>query len=337
MPATEPSACAVVSTMGGIWGNLSSPLELQSPAFVQQAVMKTGRNVSIGCYNSPKCFVSNDQRSIYSPVIEAFRLPASSKSRLCPTAVSNHTFTLPEACKCLAGLGGRITQVLRPRAILGFGDSYMRRIMESWMTMISQVNQYAKKTRVPENVTIIEEAPLLPCQDRSDGLQDIKAIKVTAWLFRHLDSKVIPTLDDLHSRGVTLESLLVGFGIHNVFMAESEWPYWVNRTLNLIERHPSTQTARIFWMLPHWVAVTKFPYPKNETNADNNILIRRFNDLVIATVSRAKDHYPRWTVLDNYYLTEGRSEDSNDGVNFSSTVYRWKNQILLTAMCPLER
>jgi hypothetical protein len=78
----------------------------------------------------------------------------------------------------------------------------MRRIMESWMTMISQVNQYAKKTRVPENVTIIEEAPLLPCQDRSDGLQDIKAIKVTAWLFRHLDSKVIPTLDDLHAHGV---------------------------------------------------------------------------------------------------------------------------------------
>jgi len=335
MPAPGPPVCTVVSTEGGIWNHLSSPLELQSPAFVQQAAMKTGRNVGIGCYNAPECFVSNDQRSIYSPVAEAFQLAAFSSSRLCPTVVSsNHIFTLPEACNCLAGLGEQNMQIIRPRAILGFGDSFMRRIMESWMTMIPQVNQYAKETRVPENVTIVEEAPLLPCQDRSDGLQDITVIKLTAWLFRHLDSKIIPTLDGLHSRGVALDSLLVGFGIHNVFMPESEWPYWVNRTLSLIERHPSTQRARIFWMLPHWVAVTKFPYPKNETNADNNVLIRQFNDLVIDTVARAQDKYPRWTVLDYYHLTEGRSEDSNDGVHFSSAVYRWKNQILLNAMCP---
>jgi len=321
--------------VGGTWEHLVPSFELQSPVFVQRAVIKTGRNVSIGCYDAPECFVSNDQRSIYSPATEVFRLAPSSKSPLCPDTVSNHIFTLPEACNCLAGLEDFETPVSRPRAILGYGDSFMRRIMESWMTMIPQVNRYPKETRVPENVTIVEQAPLLPCQDRTDGLPDITVIKLTAWRFRHLDSKVIPTLDDLHARGVALESLLVGFGIHNIFMAESEWTYWVNRTLSLIERHPTTRTARIFRMLPHWVAVTKFSYPKNETNANNNILIRRFNDLVIDTVSRAKDQYPRWTVLDYYHLTEGRSEDSNDGVHFSSTVYRWKNQILLNLMCPL--
>lgn len=83
------------------------------------------------------------------------------------------------------------------------------------------------------------------------------------------------------------------------------------------------------------MAVTKFPYPKNETNAGNNIWIRRFNDLVIDTVTKAKNQYRRWTVLDYYHLTKGRSADSNDGVHFSSTVYRWKNQILLNVMCPI--
>lgn len=210
----------------------------------------------------------------------------------------------------------------------------MRRLLESWMTATPQVNQYAKETRVPKDMTIIEEAPLLPCQNRGDGLQDITVIKLTAWLFKHLDTKVIPTLDNLQARGVVLDSLLVGFGIHNVFL-ESEWPYWVNRTLTLIDQHPSTRTTRIFWILPHWVAVTKFPYPKNETNADDNLLMRRFNDLIISTVARARDQYPRWTILDYYHLTEGRSADSNDGVHFGSSIYRWKNQILLNVMCPV--
>ena len=293
------------------WRDVHAPIILQSPQFVADAYVTTGKNFSIVCYNSMSA-VSNEQRQIYAPVTDAF-MPAPGLD----TCHSFHVFTMQDACECL-----------RPsRVILGFGDSLTRRIMESWMTASPKVNQFSKETRVPHNVTVLENSSLLPCEHVGSLTQ---VYKLTAWLFPHLQTKVLPTLDDLHAGGQSVDLLLIGFGIHTVLDTKNiDWEYWISETVLRLTRHPATKHARVYWMLPHQLYPSKFPAPRNVTDRDRNLDVRRFNNLVVDLVRHAN-----WTVLDFYHLTENKGQQTSDGIHFEPEVYRWKNQHVLNHLCP---
>lgn len=294
------------------WQEVEVPIQLQSPDFVAEAHDITGRNFSIHCYDPITSAISNEQRTIYAPVPEAF-VPELGHDTCHPF----HVFTMQDACQCL-----------RPnRVILGFGDSLTRRIMESWMTPSPKVNQYSKETRVPDNVTVLEESSLLPCENVGSRT---RVYKLTAWLFPHLKTKILPTLNNFHSDGQNVDLLLIGFGLHTILdQGHSDWEYWISETVSTLTKHPATKYARIFWMLPHQVDSSKFPAPRNVTDRDRNIDIQRYNNLVVDLV-REKN----WTVLDFYNLTESRGHQTSDGVHFWPNIYRWKNQHVLNSICP---
>jgi len=294
------------------WRELDIPIDLQSPAFVADAYERTGRNFSIHCYDANISAVSQEQRSIYSPVTKGFMLPQD-RGNCHPF----HVFTMEDACQCLS----------RFRVILGFGDSLTRRIMESWMTSSPTVNQYSKETRVPHNVTILEESSLLPCGNVASLT---KVYKLTAWLFPHLRTKVIPTLNELHSSGLSVNVLLIGFGLHTIMDTQhSDLEYWISETVSTLKEHPATKHAHVFWMLPHQLVPSKFPAPRNVTDKDRNIQVQKFNNLVADIVRQ--EH---WIVLNFYNLTEGKGQQTPDGVHFWPDIYRWKNQHVLNRLCP---
>lgn len=294
------------------WTELDAPIDLQSPGFVADAYETTGRNFSIHCYDSAASALSNDQRQIYAPVTNAF-MSAQGRNTCHPF----HVFTMQDACKCLRS----------NRVILGFGDSLTRRIMESWMTASPKVNQYSKETRVPDNVTVLEDSSLLPCED---GGSLARVYKLTAWLFPHLHTKVLPTLDDFHADGRNVDLLLIGFGLHTILdTAHTDWEYWISETVLQVARHPATKHARVFWMLPHQLYPSKFPAPRNVTDKDRNLDVQRYNKLVVDLVREYQ-----WTVLDFYNLTENKGEYTSDGVHFWPDIYRWKNQHVLNDLCP---
>ena len=294
------------------WKDLVSPIDLQSPDFVADAFDRTGRNFSIHCHDPTASALSTEQRTIYSPVTEAF-VPPRDRGICYPF----HIFTMKDACQCLN----------RNRVILGFGDSLTRRIMGSWMTSSPKVNQYNKETRVPDNATILEESSLLPCENVGSNTQ---VYKLTAWLFPHLRTKVIPTLDEFHSRGLSVDMLIIGFGLHTIMdKGHSDWEYWISETVSTLKLHPATKHAHVFWMLPHQLDPSKFPAPRNITDRDRNIDVRKFNNLVVDLVR--EEH---WTVLNFYNLTEGKGHQTPDGVHFWPNVFRWKNQHVLNRLCP---
>lgn len=230
---------------------------------------------------------------------------------------SFHVFTMEDACQCLH----------TNRVILGFGDSLTRRIMTSWMTSSSKVNQYSKETRAPEGATILEDASLLPCENVKSSTT---VYKLTAWLFPHLHEKVIPSLDDLISRGQNVDLLLVGFGIHTIRdTPDSDWQRWILETVSTLAAHPATKQARVFWMLPHQKDSSNFFAPRNVTEKNRNMDIQKYNTLVTDLV-REKN----WTVLDFYNLTAGRFHQTSDGVHFEPDIFRWKNQHVLNNLCP---
>lgn len=293
------------------WRGLDIPIELQSRDFVADAYERTGRNFSIHCYNNIS-ILSQEQRTIYTPVTKGFMLPQDSEN-----CHPFHVFTMKDACQCLS----------RFPVILGFGDSLTRRIMESWMTPSPTVNQYSKETRVPHNITILEESSLLPCENVGSLT---KVYKLTAWLFPHLHTKVIPTLDELHSSGLSVDLLLIGFGLHTIMDTQhSDLEYWISETVSTLKVHPATKDAHVFWMLPHQLVPPKFPAPRNVTDKDRNIQVQNFNNLVADIVRQE-----RWTVLNFYNLTEDKGQQTPDGVHFWPDIYRWKNQHVLNRLCP---
>jgi hypothetical protein len=126
---------------------------------------------------------------------------------------------------------------------------------------------------------VLEQSTLFPCEDIGAPTQ---AMKVTARLFKHLYSKVIPTLDGIHSKGLRIDLLLVGFGYHNIGLIETELRNWIAAIIIALENHPTTSSSAIlFWILPHKVVPSRFPAPRNVTDAGKK-LVHAFNDLVMS-------------------------------------------------------
>jgi len=290
----------------GSWEEITPPIHLQSEDFVKKAFVRTGKNYSISCHSN-ECRVSNEKRLIYGKVDDMF-----APIQLRP---SFQIFTTKDACHCLK----------KHSVILGFGDSLMRRVMASWMTDTPFVNTYVKETRIPDNTTVLEQSTLFPCEDVGAQTQ---VMKLTAWLFGHLHSKVIPTLDILHSKGTKTDIILVGFGIHNVHLTEAELRGQIMETVFALDQHPATSSATKLWILPHQSVPSRFPPPRNVTDAGKNALIRRFNDLVIELVPKCS-----WWVLDFYDLSKGKANYTSDGIHFTPEIFRWKNQAVMNVLC----
>ena len=213
------------------------------------------------------------------------------------------------------------------RVIFGFGDSLMRRVLSSWMTDSVHVNVYEKETRVPDNTTVLEESTFLPCEHVGSATH---VFKLAAWLFQHLNTKVIPVLDIFQAQGKQVDLLFVGFGIHNIWQNATDISLFIRDTIEALTRHPSTSAARIFWILPHWTDTTKLMYPYNISKASQNDKILLFNNLVKKNLV---DAAPSWTVLDFFPLTIERADKAQDAAHFDGSVFRWKNQILLNSLC----
>lgn len=292
-------------SLNGSWVSLPVKVDFLSPSWIESASSRTSRNYSLTCKSD--CGMNVEQKGIYASTNEVY----------IPFHCSTHVFSIEDACKCMQ----------KYRVILGFGDSFMRRILSSWMTDSVLVNAYEKETRAPDNATVLEESSFLPCEHTGSVN---RVFKLSAWLFQHLYTKVLPTLDSFQAQGLEVDLLFVGFGIHNIWQNATDISLFIRDTIEVLTRHPSTLAAHIFWILPHWTDTTKLMYPYNISKASQNDRILSFNNLVKQHVV---DAAPSWTVLDFFPLTIERANKAQDAAHFDGSVFRWKNQILLNSLC----
>ena len=70
-------------------------------------------------------------------------------------------------------------------------------------------------------------------------------------LFAARQLRVANVLNKFQLLGHYADIMVVGFGIHNVYLEVDEIKFWVSRITATISQHPATSSARVVWMIPH--------------------------------------------------------------------------------------
>mmetsp|Transcript_7125 Transcript_7125/g.14232 ORF Transcript_7125/g.14232 Transcript_7125/m.14232 type:complete len:360 (+) Transcript_7125:2074-3153(+) len=287
----------------------TSPKTVVLPAdWVSSANNISTRNYNITCKQN--CGLLGEAKAAFLPFNYSLSMITHKGTReIVP-------FPMPKACDCLRKF----------KTILAFGDSHMRRIMVSWMENNDNIMINAKET-ASKGMTL-EKAALLPCA-HIEQRPDI--YKLSAWRFEHLEQFVVPTLNSLQANNTRVDLLIVGFGLHNV--EYSSIPEHIEHVYATLSAHPALHQAQFLWTLSHMVAM-KGDDAYVQKVADRNILIRRYNDFVLDFFSSKRD--PKWTVIDFFHLTRDRLVLAQDAAHFQTSLYRWKNHIMLNLLCPLS-